>query len=257
MKVNNIILPQSIQIARIYPALQKLSIRNFPGYEWTDNNWERIRNLLPSIAHIRSLELDGHANPILKSVADTLSKLETLSIRYDGDIGLNTSVHFNTVKEFDVTIIHGISPEYRPLPLTFERLEKLKLSTSEPYPQLLEWLRQNVELKKLTAHITLTDNEFLDIVGHLPKLEHVTFELTLECKSAPYLNRMKNVDTVTFVGPIGTDQQEMLDTLPDDWRVVDDWKFVNGTGYVLEVARKPSASDEAASENEQFFDQPF
>lgn len=235
LKVNNDILPPNMQIARIYPALQKLSILSSPGQEWTDDNWEYIQQMLPSISYIRQLEIIGEANPILKSIAEHLSNLEALAIGYDGAIGVKDSMHFSTVKELKLDIKHGRSPVHLPLPFTFDRLEVLNLRTFAAYPFLSDWLGHNVNLQSITTQMN-ADDQFLDVVGHLPTLKHATFAYRLELPFGAYLNSMANVDTVTFVTRGG--HERLADTIPANWKVVDGWKRVDGVGYVLEVARK-------------------
>lgn len=235
LNVNNDILPPNMQIARIYAALQKLTILNNPGYEWTDDNWEYIQQMLPSISYIGHLEIIGEANPILKSISETFSNLETLAIGYDGAIGVEDSMHFSTVKELHLDIRHGRSTVRLPLPFTFGQLEVLNLRTFEAYPFLSEWIGHNVNLQSITTQIN-ADDQFLDVVGHLPNLKHATFEYRLELPLSAYLNSMANVDTVTFV--TRDEGERLADAIPANWKVVDEWKRVDGVEYVLEVARR-------------------
>lgn len=254
LKVHNEMLPENIRIHQIYPALQELSIENHEAMRWTDTNWAYIRAFLPSIAHIPRLEIVGEPHPILRSVAEHLPNLESLSLTdYDGDKSVNGSIHFGKIKEFKFMIRHGLFPKYHSIPFTFDRLQVLRLGTFKPYQQLLDWLPQNTELKRITVDM-LTNNALLGVIGRLPKLEHVTFEVKIEYDSEVLLKPLENVKTATFVALFANDRDQILLTLPADWKVVDGWTWVNGTGYVLDVARRTSVLDKFKSKFEHWFD---
>lgn len=223
-------LPTHVHIHLTYPALENLSVYVGSRLVRSNPTLARIRDILPLVPQLRSLTVDGVANTLLPSIRRNMRHLESLSIKYDADAYADESTHFSSVRNFRVHVMRSADTESRPIPFTFDRLEVLELTGSANDDNIMGWLQQNVHLKELSTDVRL-DKMAATSINSLPALDHVTLNVNAAPSLATMLERLHRVRRVTFTITLSYafQQQRLLATLPDGWKVVDGWHQVVGT----------------------------
>lgn len=226
-------LPDNIQINRIYPALENLSI--YVGSRLLRRNpiITRIQQILPTVPQLRHLTIDGVANTILPSIHANLMHLKSLSIKYDGDEYLDEPLHFSDIRKFQIHVIRSAFTDSHPVPFTFDRLEVLELNGSVNDDYTMGWLQQNVHLKELITDVHVNEIAATSI-NSLPNLEHITLNANAEKSLAIILDRLHRVKKVTFTitQNYSFDQQRLIRTLPKGWKMADGWKEDNNSDRI-------------------------
>lgn len=241
-------LPANLQIHRIFPVLQTLSIIAF--YEPNANGSPLIHlaAVLPRMPQLRGFVVVSPANTILHVIQDALPNLESLAIIYDESVPVNGTVHFPNVKHFTLTTMSLSARQsgQRSFPITFNHLETLDLF---PYDgtfdyTMADWIEQNIELKKVSSAFVFGETEsirFISSLSRLPNLEHVTMDVSGDTSIAYELQHLENVRMVTFtmVALFKYTQDQLLETVPSGWHAVDGgWKDIDGGSGALTVVRQ-------------------
>lgn len=238
-------LPAHLQLHRIFPALQTLSVTAL-----TESGHSSLLHLaaaLPLMPQLRGLVVVGPANAILRPMQDALPNLQSLAIVYDEATPVNGSFRFPSVRHFALTTM-GLSADRfggRPFPLAFDRLETFDLFAlgGTMDAAMAEWIGHNAGLRTVSSAFAFGDTEamrFVAALGQLPKLRHVTMDVSGDVSVAYKLRHLGNVETVTFTTAalFRYTHDELLATVPSEWDVIDGWTDAEGGAGALTVARR-------------------
>lgn len=239
MKLDAYDFPQDMQLHRIYPNMQRLTV-SIGAVQATKSNAQLDRNLkricssirLNGKIHTLNLQKQRLSMVDLKELSD-LPALETMNIQSLIVTDNEHSVHFRTVRNFTGRLVEAIEINRpRPCPITFSKLETIKItwiakqSTYMPF-KLIE---ENVGLK--TIIMPLVDdvkavNDLLTKIKNAHNLQDldITWTVTRDRKEPlPDFSAFKRMKfSVRNINYKMEERESLMSKLPAEWKVIDEW----------------------------------
>lgn len=223
--------PRSMpSIVRNYPNLRHLKVEEF-GHRLYN---EYVHDLLGANPQLTSVSVNTFPDvEFLRFVREKLTKLEALEFtcnRFDRIHRQRTErevVHFESVRSLTLHTPHNC---LRPLPITFDRLEKVRLDNvcDACEPTIREIFEQNPKVKMVSVSIAgeLYPRIFakmMELMHMLPELEHIELPWTHHIDTDDAMRWMRDFDRmqkVMFKVPKGMASKAMeAITVPEEWEM--------------------------------------
>lgn len=195
-------------------------IRNFANDSF-------LQSLLRANPQLRSLRLQKAVHPeTMRVVRDHLPHLNWLNLvqRKDDFFGAQQPVHLASVHHFVFDVIHSsFDHGNRQFPLTFGRLETLRINSLHLHPQLVDLLAQSGGIKSLSLPMLGSPQLLLPLLRQMERLEdvHLMWSSSVEADEfEELLNAPGQLRTATISVWSGEWHRDLLRKIPNQWQVV-------------------------------------
>lgn len=219
-------LPDSSQIARIYPAVQALELYlDYLPRKYYDSNRAHAAELVSSMPQLQNLTVRGWTNSLLPSIEQNLRHLKKLNMIYLRQ-PTNQTFHFTSVRKLYLTLEKRSIGARDPIPFIFDGLETLSLTAFTFDDEIPEWIKRHVTLKSFWSYSRYTGAEANAVdrltvaLSGLPKLEYVYMK-SFSCPNLttilPRLRQTKKVE----LSLLSSEVKKVMKTMPANWSVVE------------------------------------
>lgn len=203
--------------------LKRLEFHEFRNFA----NDSFLQSLLRTNPQLRSLSLQKAVHiETMRVVRDHLPHLDALNLvqRKDDLFGAQQRIHLASVRHFVFDVIHSsFDHGNRQFPLTFDRLETLRINSMHLHPQLADLLGQNGAIESLSLPMLTSHQLLVPVLRQMERLQHIHLMWSSSVDADELerlLNAAEQLRTATFSVWSGEWHRDLLRKIPNHWQVV-------------------------------------
>lgn len=220
---------ERLKIVSRFPVIFKSVVRSYPHLKHLEiNEWGTshesllIQDLLELNPQLESLVIGGYPKlNVLKNAGERLENLTSLALTVrSSNIDGAHAAHFPNVRDFTLHIGWETIESLDHVPITFNHLEVLRISTSLSFENVANFIKVNEHLKVLAIYTTQTFSSVLKVLHGLADLEEIRLKWSKNIATADVLsllNDFAKLNSVTFVVSIEEDFNDLLEIVPSEW----------------------------------------
>lgn len=253
IKKLNIVIPEKMdnfQIHRVYPMMESLTFASetFPFTSMLHKN-HNLKNLTFDLINPHEIkdfsnacgflrknsqlqQLNLYRSPsfeLLKCASEDLPNLSTLNVEFSLDElswkEHRGTVHFVSVRRFNMFTVASLREAVDPFPITFEGLETLEILVGTASYVPFDLIEQSVDLKFLSLPNTHWLNGFsriADVIRDLHQLKVVKLKWTDDISDMDTMRIMTESDQlkeITFSVMYKQSVRGLIALIPDTWKL--------------------------------------